>query len=513
MTNKPYVGDVLTPQDILDHERTLLVAGVGSGKNTFFEEQFPDKKVLIVTSRTAKVNQSISDLARRGIHNVAYWTYSKLAKEWLAYCKTKTPHKHWYVDHSEHSVFDVAYDLIVFDEVHALVVDATFADDRTICYDFLQWGTRIDGYKNPILVFSTATPQPLLSYCRDNGFREVNLFNTCRNILPRRIVVRRQADILREIGINPFSYFTTMKTEFPNLLAYMYQLHNGKEKMDIYYAGKKAEDTLPDNVFATSVFREAINIHNENPATVVVESHDPLTAYQFAGRFRGGIDTLYIVWNAKQVSNTLSYDAESWYRFQLKQNPIWCGKPEEIAALTNGFIVQSPYASNLYFNEWKLEGIRHEENVLRDFKNRPQTTLADYFGDGVTYDVPSIEELGNPTNHQDLYKTSGSNMQDFKKYLDEFMGRHGVGSVGVTLRPRGGKEYEYIISKSEKDELMRIARDKFGVVNPKTGMEYKQAKRFFESFGYSIDKGSKDKSKSSNYDYFGLTSTNARRLD
>ena len=77
-----FISDVLSASDILAHESVLLVSGVGAGKNTFFETQFPDQQVLIVTSRAAKVEQGRADLASKGITNVHYQTYSAFAINW-----------------------------------------------------------------------------------------------------------------------------------------------------------------------------------------------------------------------------------------------------------------------------------------------------------------------------------------------------------------------------------------------------------------------------------------------
>ena len=62
------------------------------------------------------------------------------------------------------------------------------------------------------------------------------------------------------------------------------------------------QETLPENiniVLATSRIREGINIKDDNITAMFCEAHDIIDIAQFSGRYRGNVETLYIIHDTK----------------------------------------------------------------------------------------------------------------------------------------------------------------------------------------------------------------------
>lgn len=478
MTNKPYVGDVLTPQDILDHERTLLVAGVGSGKNTFFEERFPDKRILIATSMAAKVNETQVRIARKGINNVACITISKLAAMWQNWCngeREMTPHLEG--NRIVSRVFN--YDIIVIDEAHALVVDASFANDRVMVLDFLQYGVR-----NQNVVLCTATPEPLLSSHCLAGFdyRVIDLLDTCRNLRPQKVIITSQDDFLKEMetedgNIRDFSYLANARRTTTELSSYLYDKY-GKEGIRTYNADDRFNEEDPtDYLISTSCSREGLNVHNQEPSIVAVETHDPLLAYQFAGRFRNGVAALYILYDVnskKQIPDNSNLNSLAMNLAALPTDSVQLGN-DSLLEVTGGYAYRSPYSDDVLYNKYRKFSILRSNQIKDSFKEDPVGLFSKYF-ENIEY----REEICLKTSSEGrklLKANSMKNYAKFEKYLDELYFKN-RSEDGVWYA--SAEEMDKVLEESKRMNIKRVGKD----------VEYTDPYYLVKDFGYERERGS-----------------------
>lgn len=161
--SKPYLPDVINYEtDIAPYPLIKLCAGVGSGKNTFAghlmngapELGIPKKTVLLITSRKAKVVETLADDIidishmigdSRSIGDILRHTHFGLdtyrreiaddPRGWgnivqrSAACTNafiETYHQHVYDPNDPSTHLWNRFDMIIVDEAHSLVMDATY---------------------------------------------------------------------------------------------------------------------------------------------------------------------------------------------------------------------------------------------------------------------------------------------------------------------------------------------------------------------------------------------------
>lgn len=479
-----FLSDVLTPEDIMQHQRTLLIAGVGAGKNTFFENlgETTGNKVLILTSRKAKVDES------QDKEFCKYKTYAHLAVEWINHCKYDEP---MMVDD---------YDILVFDEAHALIIDSVFAIDMVDVIDFLE---HYD-LSNKKLVFTTATPQPLLQYCHNHSFFALDVTTKCRNLLPQRIIVTTKNDFFKSImnQENPsFSYFSNTKKGLVNLFPYVKKRY--KREVPFYHANKRCTkkdlNEMNDAVFATTVMREGVNINNTNPAIAACESHDPLEIYQFAGRFRGTVDTLYVLYDAYQLQTKINETQEKLIETLVGfENDMSRFTSEEMNRLVGGMIYVSPYTKKTEMNCVKLEAIRRKDRVLEQFDADPISLLREYFGDEVPIDYREQVCLSKNRKYSDtVAKIANQNKTNFKRHVDRVIKKNHYSAYAQN-------ENETIIHKDVALQLLNECTNKYYIYNSNTGLPYKRPGNLFNALGYSLERLDKNSNRE-RYNYYRVT--------
>ena len=456
-----FLSDVLTPETILEHPRLLLRAGVGAGKNTFFENAFPDKKVLILTSRRAKADEGNESAADK--ENVLYETYHKFASDWK-----QNKEQTW--------------DILVCDEVHALVTDSTFANDMITIFDYFeQYEENRRTEEEPVecVVFMTATPQPIEKYCERHDFYTIDLFTKCRNLTPEKIIITTQDDFLQQRGNVPFSYYATQKKVFKNLLSVLYSKY-GKCNIQTYTAGSPCNvKNLSDEVFTTSVYREGVNFYNDETAIVAVESHDPLEMYQFAGRFRGSVKELWVIYDAPQ-NHTVVSDQKKNLAFLLTQaDPCLTESLDDkfILTTTDGMAYRSCSTGQVKYNDVKLEAIRRYEDVLKSFKNYADEVVRRYFGSDVDVEWRQMLCLDRKFRSKLLKEVSYDNMKDFEIRLKkELEGRN----VGTT------SDGTYRVSRNDLAEIVELSKE-YNIVNSDK-VSYRNGVRLLQAFNYIVEK-------------------------
>ncbi len=434
---------------------------MGAGKNTFFENAFPDKKVLILTSRRAKADEGNESAADK--ENVLYETYHKFASDWK-----QNKEQTW--------------DILVCDEVHALVTDSTFANDMITIFDYFDvlfaGSTKKENTRpEPTVVFMTATPQPIEKYCEQHGFYTIDLFTKCRNLTPEKIIITTQDDFLQQRGNVPFSYYATQKKVFKNLLSVLYSKY-GKRNIQTYTAGSPCNvKNLSDEVFTTSVYREGVNFYNDETAIVAVESHDPLEMYQFAGRFRGSVKELWVIYDAPQ-NHTVVSDQKKNLAFLLTQaDPCLTESLDDnfILTTTDGMAYRSCSTGQVKYNEVKLEAIRRYENVLMSFKNYADTTVRKYFGNDVKIEWRRMLCLDRRFRSKILKEVSYDNVKDFEIRLKKELESRNVGTTS---------DGTYRVSRNDLAEIVELSKG-YNIVGSK-GVGFKKPGNLLQMFGFEI---------------------------
>lgn len=469
-----YISDAITPHDILCHERTLLVAGVGSGKNTFFENGFRDKRVLIATSMAAKRNETQTRLTQRDVQNVSCITFSQLATMWRDWCNGKRE------TGIGGRVFN--YDLIVIDEAHALIVDASFANDRVTVLDFLQYGVR-----NQCVVLCTATPEPLLSSHCLAGFEYhvIDLLDTCRNILPEKVIITTQADFFRDMEATDkqFSYLANARRTTTELSSYLYEKY-GKENIRTYNADDRFNENDPtDYLISTSCSREGLNVNNQLLMVAAVETHDPLLAYQFAGRFRNGISTLYVLYDVKQKKVNLDNDNRNGLAMNLAALPADCVQLDNDSLLdvSGGFAYRGSFTDEVHYNRVKVFSILRSNKIKDDFKADPVALFGAYFKN---IEYRAEECLASSAEGKKMLREVDSqHRQRFEDYISEIYDKgKNKDNVWVT-------DDETLSGILAKSKVMNIKNDK--------DVYFKNALTLMKYFGYNVYRGSRNTERDS----------------
>lgn len=375
-------------QDIAPYRIVCLIAGVGSGKTRYFmdtmtgnaQKNIPHKITAVIESRKSKVEElqtrydlqevdSGSDLFRpRSIwESTAYYDDPDTAafhtiqlnhtdSEWgefaydkvyqhssvctSAYWSNSVLYNYDYNDYTTDPIY--RYDLIVVDEAHSLVTDATYQTapfgiyafiehyhDAWVAYDENPEQNRKPRCSNLVLI--TGSPEPLELLPLPAETKIIDLREQCKNVVPANIFFidssEARARILAQYNAGEkFLYFSNHKPVlsqlFPEMttgeLAKLEQVtavgfsESQKSTWDelektspVLYDNSQrtkqklaAHSMIPEDIqmfFTTSCNKEGINIENVDIDDVYVETKNFTDIIQMAGRVRHGVDRLFII--------------------------------------------------------------------------------------------------------------------------------------------------------------------------------------------------------------------------
>lgn len=365
MAEKTYLSDVIDyDRDIAPHRVIEIVAGVGSGKNHWVEQVLMNQyHVLLITSRKAKVDET---RARTGYDKTISWqTIDDLEvaatigfdEQLENNIICNNAHIEYYLKNiyregnDGHNLWDY-FDIIVLDEAHSLVTDATFTESSFHVMSFLKAAYRNTNAK---IILMTATPGPIQNiiphiyseqpYKSSNVlsneiFKRHNFLGVCHNlVMPRvnlstfEIEVRNLISQYRKFaeGLHTHAiYFATHKERIRELIDIMIEKGIPADKIAISFADKKSSDEnkkvaftedemnrkiytenyirdhedLPPDIFlfiTTSRNKEGINLkNNEYTWGMVIESHYIEDIEQMWGRVRSGLSYCAIIHNSDQ---------------------------------------------------------------------------------------------------------------------------------------------------------------------------------------------------------------------
>lgn len=395
--------------DAIDYKRDIepnffvqIFAGVGSGKNYFIEsmikgtlEGCPRQTVLLITSRKAKVQETLTQFKKENEENndPSYTPifldendteltnrvgrYGNMNNV-LAECDDpdefsgfiRTLHDDWgehkvyqrsvvctgaYIDKYLRNVYNPGditthlwelFDVIAIDEVHSVVMDATYQDApfaiKALINEILLRERKIDRNEHPYycknLILMTGTPDTIKDFGK-KSLLTLDKRNECLSVCPANVSFIQNENVYELIRakLSKGEKGVYFKNHTPNIQSILKGIKADASEVALSFSKEKKREELEKNdpqshalmvttekmlreecmlpediklFVSTSRNKEGINIKNKDFSYMIVEAHNQSDVVQMAGRVRYGIDELYIVLDAKQFELT-SWKLES----------------------------------------------------------------------------------------------------------------------------------------------------------------------------------------------------------
>lgn len=240
---KAHICDVIDyKKDIEPYNLIKIYAGVGSGKSYFAsammtgsdEYRIPEQSVLLITSRRAKVEETLKELGvvvkstinKNGNLDFDVWQtgedrpfeYEKYARnikfnnefgvqDFLIYNKSAVC-TNAFISVYLRNVYEPdnpithiwnKFDSIIIDEVHSLVTDSTYQsatfDVLALIQEYLKLAknNQLQECACKHLILMTGTPQPFETFIKmdfpEERTIEKNCFDVCENVVPKNIIL------------------------------------------------------------------------------------------------------------------------------------------------------------------------------------------------------------------------------------------------------------------------------------------------------------------------------------
>lgn len=401
-----YLSDAIDyKRDIEPNFFVQIFAGVGSGKNYLIESMIkgalkgcPKQTVLLITSRKAKVQETLTQFRKNEEesgcveasscaplfldendkeltnHIGRYGNMNSILDE----CDEPDDYKDFvrvlHDDWGEHRVYqrsvvctgayidkylrnvynpsDVTthlwelFDVIAIDEVHSVVMDATYQDApfaiKALINEILLREREIDRSEHPYycknLILMTGTPDTIKDFGK-KSLTTLDKRNECISVCPANVSFIQNEKVYELIRTKLAKgekgvYF---KNHTPNIQAILKGIKAEASEVALSFSKEenrkelaksdpqshalmvktekmlREECMLPEDIklfVSTSRNKEGINIKNKDFSYMIVEAHNQSDVVQMVGRVRYGIDELYIVVDAKQFELT-SWKLES----------------------------------------------------------------------------------------------------------------------------------------------------------------------------------------------------------
>lgn len=394
-----YCNEATRVSDVVDYARDIepynliyLWAGVGAGKNYFVENfftgrgGFPRLNVLLISSRKSKVVETLhrfddttsAKMTNGGNVSELNEAYGFVPDEFCKRILTDNDEiceviqrsvvcTNAYIQSYHRYIYDPLkpethlwnrFDLIVWDEAHALLTDSTYQSSpfyvaRLIEETMLRIGTRKSDKTDVCLaecrsprckqvIVMTGTPGDLESALSLPNPHIMNLRKSCTNVMPRNIYfldsVQAEVQIRTQLAREERVIYFSNHVVFPDEASKKYGISNDRlavsfsdderrTKLKEYYKNAHREindyermertekhlaanECLPQDVqlfITTSRNKEGINIIDKDIAHVYIESHNITDIIQMSGRVRHGAENLYIILDSPGFNNDEHY--------------------------------------------------------------------------------------------------------------------------------------------------------------------------------------------------------------
>ena len=384
--DKLYLSDAIDyNRDIKGNRFVQIFSGVGSGKNTFVEQfikgneemEIPQKTVLIITSRKSKVQETLSDddLDITGKIKAKWDSYHfvmtndddipediddidpmfirTLSDSWgesKVYQKSvictnafiESYLKYVYVSDDVTTHLWELFDIIVIDEYHSIVLDASYQSAPFYIKELIEefklrheLADKGEGMR-PLceqIIMMTGTPEPIeMVEMPEEYTKVIDMRGICKNVQPEQIcfIERKEAkkQIAEQIKYGYRAVYFENHTDLPKkfcnntdikpedvAVSFSKQEKRAKLKKNDEYTYNRMVDVeksitntglIPHDVklfLTTGKNKEGINIRNEDVQFMYVESHIFSDIAQMAGRVREGINNLYVIVDAEPFEN------------------------------------------------------------------------------------------------------------------------------------------------------------------------------------------------------------------
>lgn len=522
-----YLSDVINYEtDIEPYTIIEIISGVGSGKNYWVETLAKQgKRILLITSRKITADAQAQKLGcSRWIDLNDLWLDDTLMQS--------PPHqvvvtnagieqfvKTRYKKDDEKTHIWKYFDLIILDEAHSLVTDATFADSPFHVLSFLRY-VRVQAPSCKI-IFMTGTPDPIEQLFQEKltsrpYFRRIDARSQCKCVEPKAVILYPSFKIEEElvVCINDgyrVIYFANSITRMESMVKTLLELGLPEDSIGIAYSGDDKRDfpkSLLDNkprlrekltndellppeikiFLTTSQNKEGININNDDIKLMLVESCEHSDIVQMAGRVRKGLDELYILYDAKPHTPIASVNelllsifcikgVQEYWEFQqesFKENKADT-KAIESQLIT---MLERKFPNIRYdylFERWRYYEQRDDGFILTEKSGHSMHYITQQWGFGAWEDF----QAWFPKSEIDYERSRSPEQQMFmiKQKLEALIDK--------------GNYLNRIITKEEKEQFLTDINEmiKDSYCNPKEmkiTYPVKRLNTFLKKFGYSI---------------------------
>lgn len=376
----------------------LITAGVGAGKNTWVQQCLTKElegydNILFITSRKLIKKQMLKDIHfsddffecfnYRSNYVITHHSLKKFFKDYTSF----------------QNLLNQQFKYIVIDEVHSIIADAGYTDTAFYLYTLIKYYIS-NGIR--VICLSATTDKVIHFFDMFKNFQHFDFTDECKNVKPKSIKVISKAKAFQLLSQansqNKMIYMANSVTDICNSyykkLTKDFNVDTSSIGIIISDSRCKVEksktkntklksclnnmpslvnyiveqETLPENtniILATSRIREGINIKDDNITAMFCEAHDIIDIAQFSGRYRGNVETLYIIHDTKA-----HYRKEDIENIELEYNFLSSFELDNINIYSSILLykatgIKTPYLNDKNYNYYKSSITSLPEDLLQ----------------------------------------------------------------------------------------------------------------------------------------------------
>ena len=494
---------ILHLSEVIDYARDIepfsfiqIYSGVGSGKNRWIQKLSKEgKRILLITSRQITADAQARKLgANRWIDldkllDRADWDLECVLSD-ITHCVVCTNSGFAKFVCRKFSPADSRtylwnkFDLIVLDECHSLATDATFADAPFHVEKFIHFAIKQQSKCKFIFMTGTLSPIKWLLDDQGNRIHVVDYFDRCKHVTPDKVgiisksVAKRKVVSLLRNGYRVIVFVNTIDS-MTNWVGHLNRNGIGDNAIGLLYAKdedsvnfteelvtnrknlieclEKKERLLPSVkiLLTTSKGKEGININDEDIPCMFCESHYADDLIQMAGRVRSGLDTLFVIRDARQNYTALSlFAAEinrdcaetvngTRYRYEdyCEENGLECCENDLIKTVEKMFsCIRYSYISKRFAAyEGKIHGIREYTKGIKRFSeyiehwNEPMNQVGECGSE--------LFKLWFPYSEVYLHNNTPPTTQEIKEIVEGYLLHHDLFDRRISFEERNSILY------------------------------------------------------------------------